>query len=66
MNYLLLYSQRTKPKVGFISCAKFDGSTGRYTEVDLRLYEGSTENQALVNDIHHAFQNWVAGSQDTA
>lgn len=64
MNYPLLYSQRTKPEGDFISC-KFDGSAGRYTEVDLRLYEGSTENQALVNDIHHTFQNWVAGSQDT-
>lgn len=66
MNYPLLYSKRTKPEVGFISCAKFDGSTGRYPEVDLGLYEGSTENQALVNDLHHVFQNWVAGSQGTA
>lgn len=64
MNYPLLYSQRTKPEVDFILC-KFDGSAERHTEVDLRLYEGSTENQALVNDIHHTFQNWVAGSQDT-
>lgn len=66
MNYPLLYSKKTKLEVGFISCAKFDGSIGSYPEVDLGLYEGSTENQALVNDLHHAFQNWVAGSQDTA